>query len=345
MATPTAPVDGDVDAHFMRRAVANASAARVVSPPNPWVGAVLVAADGETFDGATEKHGSRHAERVALDAAGAAARGATMYTTLEPCSFVSRTGACSTALVEAGVARVVYAVADPDARVSGDGHRELTDAAIQVATGIEAALVEEQLRPYLVQRRTGRPYVVLKLAATLDGRLAAPDGTSTWITGAQARADVHRLRAQSGAIVVGSSTVRQDNPSLTVRDFTAPAPTGEVDLNPVRIVLGEAPGDASVHPAQSYTGDLGELLDQLGADGILQLMVEGGAAVDGAFHRAGLIDEYVIYLAPALLGGDDGVPLFRGPGAPTMADITRGRFVSVDRLGDDVRLVYRPTRP
>ncbi len=178
----------------------------------------------------------------------------------------------------------------------------------------------------------------------LDGRLAAPDGSSTWITGAEARADVHRLRAQSGAIAVGAGTVRADDPSLTVREFTAPAPTGDVDLDPVRIVLGSAPADASVQPAQTHTGDLRALLDRLGSDGIVQLMVEGGAGVAGAFHRAGLIDEYVIYLAPALLGGDDGVPLLRGPGAPTMADITRGCFVSVDRLGDDVRLVYRPTR-
>jgi diaminohydroxyphosphoribosylaminopyrimidine deaminase/5-amino-6-(5-phosphoribosylamino)uracil reductase len=190
--------------------------------------------------------------------------------------------------------------------------------------------VSEQLAPYLVHRRTGRPYVVLKLAATLDGRTAAPDGTSQWITGPDARADAHRLRAESQAVLVGAGTVRTDDPSLTVRHVEGP--------DPLRVVLGRAPAGARVHPCLEVSGDLGEVLDDLGRRGVVQLLVEGGATVAHAFHRAGLVDRYVTYLAPALFGGDDALALFRGPGAATMDAVRRGRFVSVSALGDDVRL-------
>ena len=186
------------------------------------------------------------------------------------------------------------------------------------------------LRPYLVQRRTGRPWVVLKLAATMDGRIAAPDGSSRWITGAAARLDAHRLRAASDAILVGAGTVRADDPALTVRQVPG--------RDPLRVVLGQPPDMARIHPAMVHEGDLEPLLDDLGARGVLQLLVEGGATVAGAFHRGGLVDQYVLYLAPALLGGDDGRPLFGGPGAPTMAEVWRGRIEAVHRLGPDVRI-------
>ena len=242
-------------------------------------------------------------------------------TTLEPCSHQGRTPPCVDGIVDAGIARVVVGIEDPDPLVAGQGLAALRAAGIDVTVGVEAATVADQLAPYLVHRRTGRPYVVLKLAATVDARTAAPDGTSQWITGPEARADAHRLRAESQAILVGAGTVRADDPSLTVRHVEGP--------DPLRVVLGRAPDGAKVHPCLERTGELGAVLDELGGQGVLQLLVEGGATVAHAFHAAGLVDRYVVYLAPAVFGGDDARPLFAGPGAPTMDVLRRGRFSSV----------------
>jgi diaminohydroxyphosphoribosylaminopyrimidine deaminase/5-amino-6-(5-phosphoribosylamino)uracil reductase len=318
------------DGEAMRRAVALAAGVRRSTAPNPWVGAVLETPGGRIWEGATRPPGGPHAEVVALAAAGEAARGATLWVTLEPCSHHGRTPPCAEAVVAAGVARVVVGIEDPDPRVAGAGIARLRDAGIDVAVGVEHELVAAQLAPYLTHRRTGRPYVVLKLAASADGRTAAPDGTSQWITGEAARADAHRLRAESQAVLVGAGTVRADDPSLTVRHAE-----GE---DPLRVVLGTAPEGAKVRPALELGGDLGGVLDELGRRGVLQLLVEGGASVAADFHRAGLVDRYVLYLAPALFGGDDGRPLFAGPGAPTLADVWRGRVVDVARVGDDVRI-------
>jgi diaminohydroxyphosphoribosylaminopyrimidine deaminase/5-amino-6-(5-phosphoribosylamino)uracil reductase len=319
------------DETMMRRAIRNASAVRATASPWPWVGAVLVSADGEVHDGATEvPPAGRHAEVVALDAAGAAARGATVFSTLEPCSHERAAGACADALVAAGVARVVVGIEDPDSRVAGTGIDRLRAAGIDVTVGVCAEDVTRQLAPYVKHRTTGRPYVVLKLAATLDGRTAAPDGSSQWITGEAARVDAHRLRAESDAVVVGAGTVRADDPTLTVRHVAG--------RDPLRVVLGHAPADAKVQPALELTGDLGAVLDELGGRGVLQAMVEGGAAVAHDLHAAGLVDRYVLYLAPALMGGDDGRSLFAGAGASTIDDVWRGRIVSVTQLGDDVRI-------
>ncbi len=325
------------DDGLMARAVARAEHSRLLAPPNPWVGAVLVTADGVSFEGSTRRPGGRHAEREVLVRAGERARGATLYVTLEPCSFHGRTPPCVDAVVEAGVARVVVAVADPDERVAGRGLSALERAGIQVTVGPGADAVEAQLAPYLTQRRTGRPLVVLKLAATLDGRMAAPDGTSQWITGPEARRDAHHLRAESDAILVGAGTVRADDPRLTVRGVTAP--DGRPPREPLRVVLGRAPAGAAIHPCLELAGDEATVLDELGRRGdVLQVMVEGGANVAARFHRAGLVDRYVVYLAPALLGGDDGRPVFDGPGAPTIDELWRGRLVDVRRVGADLRL-------
>lgn len=319
---------------MMRRAVALAAGARVRAHPNPWVGAVLESLDGTRFEGATAAPGGTHAEAAALAAAGPSARGATLWCTLEPCAHHARTPPCVEALVAAGVRRVVVAVADPDSRVAGRGLKQLRQAGLEVVVGVGAAEVEEQLAPYLAQRRRGWPWVVLKMAATLDGRTSAPDGSSQWITGAAARADTHRLRAESDAVVVGAGTVRADDPSLTVRLVEGP--------DPLRVVLGSAPEAAKVHPALELSGEPKHVLDHLGERGCVQVLVEGGAGVAGAFHRSGLVDRYVLYLAPALLGGDDGHPLFRGPGAATLADAWRGRILCARMVGDDVRIDLAP---
>jgi len=319
------------DEIWMQAAIGLARSVRASTAPNPWVGALVVpAGDDPVTEGATQPPGGPHAEAVALDLAGDSARGSTLYVTLEPCSHHGRTPPCADAVVAAGVKRVVVGILDPDPRVSGLGIQRLRDAGIEVEAGVLASEVEELLAPYLKHRRTGRPWVVLKLASTLDGRIAAPDGSSKWITGPEARADAHRLRAESDAILVGAGTIRADDPALNVRD----APGND----PLRVVLGTIPEGARARPAMEHEGDLAALLDNLGSRGVLQLLVEGGARVAWSFHDQDLVDQYVIYLAPVLLGGDDGVPLFRGPGAATLQDAWRGSIASLRRVGPDVRI-------
>ena len=323
------------DEAAMHLAIQVAAESRLWTAPNPWVGSVLLDAQRRVIStGRTQPPGGPHAEAMALREAGERAEGATLVVTLEPCSHHGRTPPCADAVIQAGIARVVVAVRDPDAKVAGQGIQRLRDAGIEVIEGVCASFVEEQLKPYLHQRRTGRPFVVLKLAMTLDGRIAAPDGTSTWITGEAARRDVHQLRAECDAILVGASTVRADDPSLTVRMVEGRDPT--------RYVLshsGHVAENAKVQPCVEVQGDLTEVIDELGRRGHLQLLVEGGASVAGAFHRADLVDQYYVYIAPALLGGDDGRPLFAGAGAPTMSDLWRGTFRSVTQLGADIRVI------
>lgn len=332
------------DRDLMARARANADRVRFITAPNPWVGAVVVAADGRIFDGATRPPGGPHAERVALTAASGAAAGATVYTTLEPCSHTGRTGPCTDALIEAGVARVVVGCLDPDPKVAGTGVARLRDAGIEVEEAVDRPEVEAQLAPYLHHRRTGRPFVVVKMAASLDGRTAAPDGSSQWITGPEARARAHRIRAESDAIIVGAGTVRADDPSLTVRDWQPPADVEipAAGLDPRRVVLGTAASGARVQPCDERSGDVETVLAELGEQGILQVMVEGGAATIAAFHRAGLVDRYELFLAPALFGGDDGRPLFAGAGAATIADVWRGDIVAVQPCGADLHVTLVP---
>ncbi|HEX7444135.1 MAG TPA: bifunctional diaminohydroxyphosphoribosylaminopyrimidine deaminase/5-amino-6-(5-phosphoribosylamino)uracil reductase RibD [Acidimicrobiales bacterium] len=331
----------------MQRAVDAAERVRGRTAPNPWVGAVVVPpADGTMpsawFTGTTERPGGAHAEVGALAAAGDRARGSTLFVTLEPCSHHGRTPPCVDAVLAAGVARVVVAVTDPDPQVDGRGIARLREAGVAVEVGVAADVVTEQLAAYLTHRRTGRPWVVLKLASTLDGRIAAPDGTSRWITGEAARFDAHRLRAVSDAVLVGAGTVRTDDPTLTVR-----LPEGDpyfraADEQPMRVVLGTVPDHAAVAPAVSLSGTPEEVLDDLGSRGVLQVLLEGGARVAHDFHARGLVDRYVLYLAPALFGGDDARPMFTGPGGATIADLWRGEVRSVTSLGGDIRVELAP---
>jgi len=326
----------------MGAAIEAAAEVRTSTSPNPWVGAAIVTDEGATITGATEPPGGRHAERVALDRVGDGAGGATMAVTLEPCSHQGRTGPCADAVIEAGVARVIVGVTDPDHQVTGQGIARLRAAGVTVEVGCEATRVERQLAAYLHHRCTGRPYVVLKLAATMDGRTSAPDGTSQWITGPEIRAEAHRLRAESDAILVGAGTVRADDPSLTVRHHEPEQHHPDVALDPRRIVLGHAPPSAKVHPCTEYRGPLDELLDRLGEEGVLQLMVEGGARVASDFHRAGLVDRYQLHLAPALFGGDDARGMFVGPGASTIGELWRANIDEVRHVGQDLLIELVP---
>jgi len=321
----------------MLAALDTAIPARRIASPNPWVGVVILSADGEVVArGTTEAPGGRHAEVVALEAAGPAAAGGTLVTTLEPCVHTGRTPPCTEAIVEAGVRRVVVGVPDPDDRVAGRGLAALRNAGLEVVVGVCEEQVRRQLAPYLHHRRTGRPFVVCKLAATLDGATAAPDGSSRWITGLEARRDAHRLRAESDAVLVGAGTVLADDPQLTVRHVAGP--------DPRRVVLGRVPATAKIRPCLEWDGPITDLLDELGRQGVLQLLVEGGAAVAGALHALRLVDRYVLYFAPALLGGSGGHPVLDGAPAPTIEAVWRGRLVGVTTLGEDLRVELEPHR-
>ena len=322
------------DERMMRLAVDTACTARLRSRPNPWVGAVVVAQNGEVFTGATLEPGNAHAEIVALNAAAHHAQDSTLFSTLEPCNHTGRTGPCTQAIIDAGVSRVVVGTLDPDSKVSGRGVQQLRNAGLTVDVGVLEQEVKQQLAAYLHHRATGRPFVVLKMASTIDGRIAATDGSSKWITGETARKRVHQLRAESDAIVVGAGTVRADDPSLTVRDADGPSPR--------RIVLGTIDASAKVHPCTQWTGTLPDLLDTLGKEGVVQLLVEGGARVAASFHRERLINQYIMHIAPVIAGGDNAAGVFAGPAASTMADMWRGRIVSSTNLDGDIEIILEP---
>ena len=324
------------DQQAMQIAITAADRARLISRPNPWVGAVVVTPSGEIFQGSTCRIGGPHAETEALRAAGSSAVDATIYTTLEPCNHTGRTGPCTEAIIEAGIKRVVIGVVDPDEKVSSRGIARLQEAGINVVVGICADEISIQLQAYLHHRKTKRPFVVLKMASTLDGRTAAPDGTSVWITGETARQRVQQLRAQSDAILVGAGTVRIDDPMLTVRDVDGQSPR--------RIVLGEVSPSARVNPCTQWRGALVDLLDELGSQDVLQLLVEGGPTVAATFHRENLIDQYILHLAPAIAGGNDSLPLFEGRGISTMSEMWRGKITSTQMLGDDVEIIFEKTQ-
>lgn len=327
----------------MERALGAAEAVRGLTAPNPPVGAAVRSESGDGwFIGATAPPGGPHAEAAALRAAGPAARAGTLYVTLEPCAHRGRTPPCTDAIIDSGLRRVVVGVEDPDPLVAGRGIASLREAGLEVEVGVERDRVADQLAGYLKHRRTGRPGVTLKLAATLDGFIAAADGSSRWITGEPARLDAHRLRARSDAVLVGAGTVRADDPSLTARLPDDDPYFRTADTQPVRVVLGRAPAGAAVLPALELRGELGGVLDELGRRGHLEVLVEGGATVAHAFHAEGLVDRYVLYLAPALMGGDNGRPLFAGPGAPRLSHLWRGRVRSVTSLGVDLRVELLP---
>lgn len=356
----------------MQRAIALGSLGRLTAPPNPWVGCVLVR-DGEVVgEGFHQAPGGAHAEVNALAQAGERARGATAYVPLEPCSHHGRTPPCTEALMAAGVTRVVAALIDPDERVGGTGVRVLREHGVEVAVGVGNEEARESLAPYLFHRMTGRAWCVLKSAISIDGRIAATDGTSRWITGEPARADSHRLRAESQAVLVGSGTALEDRPALTVRHLEPPAgrqplrvlldargrvpangPLFDTSLAPTLVVTTGA-ADPKVRAAWSEVGaevvevsegaegrgiDLEATLEILGARDVLQVLVEGGAALNGALLRTGLANRLVVYVGSKILGAQ-GHPLVGGPGPATMEDAFPFQLLNATKLGDDVRLEY-----
>jgi len=325
------------------RAVALGAAGLGTTSPNPSVGCVVLGPDGAPAgEGATRPVGGAHAEVVALAAAGARARGGTVVVTLEPCAHTGRTPPCTQALLAAGITRVVYAEGDPDPLAAG-GAAALRSAGVEVEQAPGGA---PYLLPWLAAVRLGRPYVTWKYAATLDGRTAAPDATSRWITGAEARADVHALRARVDAVVAGSGTVLADDPQLTVRD-AAGMPAGR---QPLRVVVdrrARTPATARVRDGSAETvisaaATPAALLVELHARGVRHALLEGGATLAGAFVGDGLVDEVVGYVAPALLGA--GPAALQTATTRTLADATRLDLIDVTRLGDDVRLTARPRR-
>ncbi len=325
----------------MDLALLAARSCRLITSPNPWVGCVVKTTQG-TFTGATAPVGGNHAEINALERAGSLAKGADLYTTLEPCAHQGRTGPCTEAIVASGITRVVIAISDPDKDVSGRGIAALRAANIEVVVGVRAAEATELLAPYIKHRRTGLPWVVLKLAASLDGYIAAPDNSSQWISSSQARSDAHRLRAESDAVLVGAGTIAADDPQLTVRDWHPSNGVTPRSDQPRRIVLGVAPAKAQVHPATQLSGPLPEVLQILGSQGVMQLLVEGGASTAASFHQAGLVDQYMIYFAPALFGSAAARRMFSGTGVENIAELWRGHIYSTTRLGPDLRIDLRP---
>jgi len=322
------------DVALMRRAL-ELAARGPLGDPNPRVGAVIVDPDGRVVgEGFHEGAGTPHAEVMALRQAGTAARAGTAVVTLEPCAHTGRTGPCTLALIEAGLSRVVFGQSDPNPSAGG-GEALLKAAGVRTTAGVLAEESAALNDAWTFSMAAGRPKVTWKFAATLDGRSAAADGTSRWITGPQARADVHRLRAQCDAILVGIGTVLADDPALTVR---TPA-----RRQPLRVVMGQRtiPKSARVLDLAAptlplATHDPAEALKALAEEEIHHVWLEGGPTVAAAFLGAGLVDEVIAYLAPALLGA--GAPAVGDLGIRSIDQALRLTTPEVTTIGADLRI-------
>jgi diaminohydroxyphosphoribosylaminopyrimidine deaminase/5-amino-6-(5-phosphoribosylamino)uracil reductase len=355
---------------FMRLALREAAKGLGRTSPNPAVGAVLVRGGRVIARGHHSRAGGPHAEVVAIRAAGARARGADLYTTLEPCDHFGRTPPCSIAVLEAGVRRVFVGSADPNPLVNGKGIARLREAGVAVAEGVLRDECDALNAHWFKYMRERRPYVTLKAAVTLDGRIATRTGDARWVTGEAARRWVHRLRDRVDAVLVGSGTARADDPLLTTR---LPGGRGR---DPLRVVLDtelalparlallhpRSPAPtlvAHASPRTRRTGpgvellrcrrgkggvDLRDLLAKLAARGVTHLLVEGGARVHARFLAEGLVDRMAVFVAPKLVGAD-GVPLLAARGPARMADALRLEEVTVERVGEDVLVIGRPSRP
>ncbi len=334
------------DISHMRAALALATRGLGRVAPNPSVGCVLVQDGRIVGRGWTQPGGRPHAETEALARAGVEARGATAYVTLEPCSHQGVTGPCAVALINAGVSRVVCAMEDPDERVSGRGLVMLRDAGIEVESGVLEPEAKALNQGFILHRTQGRPMVTLKLATTLDGKIATAAGDSKWITGAEARAEAHGLRANHDAILVGSGTALADQPALTCR---LPGVTGQ---DPLRVLLdrrgrvaeGAAPRDAAAETMVLGGDDCepGSALTALADRGVTRLLIEGGGAVAASFLRAGLVDRVVWFQAGGILGGD-AAPAVASLGLSTVSEMPRFtlRETRLFGNGDRMALLFR----
>jgi diaminohydroxyphosphoribosylaminopyrimidine deaminase/5-amino-6-(5-phosphoribosylamino)uracil reductase len=350
----------------MQRALDLAREAPEPTSPNPAVGAVVVADGRIVAEGVTEPPPGAHAEVVALRAAGASARGGTLFVTLEPCNHRGRTPPCTAAIIEAGIAEVHFAVADADPNVAGGGRAALEGAGIRVVAGEGEREARRINEAFFKHRTTGLPFVIAKFAASLDGRIAAASGDSRWVSGPETRAWAHVLRTRIDAILVGSSTVVVDDPLLTAR------PDGvDAARQPLRVVVdtrGRTPPMAQVFtgPAKTLVAtsehahtdwraaieargaevvsfpladdhvDLRALLAELARRDVLTLLVEGGGVILGSFFDAGLVDKVQAVIAPMIIGAADAPAAVAGVGADRMADALRLREVTVERLGEDI---------
>ncbi|MSO44975.1 MAG: bifunctional diaminohydroxyphosphoribosylaminopyrimidine deaminase/5-amino-6-(5-phosphoribosylamino)uracil reductase RibD [Thermoleophilia bacterium] len=361
--------------HLLIRACELAERGRGRVSPNPCVGAVI-ARDGVIVgEGWHAGPGQAHAEPAAIAAAGGAASSATLVCTLEPCSHTGRTGPCTEAIIAAGVARVVIGALDPLERTRGEGARILAEAGIEVvvADGEDAARARAVASPFLTWAVLGRPEVTLKMAASLDGRVATRTGSTRWISSPEARAHVHRLRADMDAVGVGIGTAVADDAMLTARDVAIPEgrvatrvvfdPRARLPLTsalattaleaPVTVLAGsEADGahiealraagiDVEVGPTPHGAGFLADGLDALGRRGIQSILIEGGPTIAGALLEAGLVDVLAWVVAPIVIGGDSAPVAVRGVGADQITDAVRIRSPRVERLGDDVLITGR----
>jgi diaminohydroxyphosphoribosylaminopyrimidine deaminase/5-amino-6-(5-phosphoribosylamino)uracil reductase len=367
----TTPDPTRSDDHFMREALALASQSIGLSEPNPRVGCVITSAEGRVLGrGFTQEAGGPHAEVMALrDAAaqGHELKGATAYVTLEPCSHHGRTPPCCDALIAAGLGRVVAASQDPNPLVAGNGSARLRAAGIAVTTGLLAGEARELNIGFFSRMLRKRPWVRLKTAVSLDGRTALDNGKSQWITGEAARIDGHAFRKRAGAILTGVGTVLEDDPRLDVRLVDTPKqplrvivdsrletpPSARMLLPPGQVLLYAAGHDRpredalkargaeiAFAPGPSGKVDLPSMLTDLAQRGVNELHVEAGHKLSGSFVREGLVDELLVYQAPKLLGLGAGLASF-GP-LEDLADALALRFVAVERLGDDLRLIARP---
>ena len=355
------------DEAYIERAIELAERGRGMVSPNPMVGAVVVADGVVVGEGWHEGAGLPHAEVLALNAAGERARGATLYTSLEPCDHYGRTPACTEAIIEAGIARVVSAASDPNPIVDGRGFSALTSAGMEVRHGILGEIAERLNAPFAKHVRTGMPFVTWKAAATLDGKVAARDGSSRWITGEAARADVHRLRGASDAIVVGAGTALADDPALTVRDpgYRGRAPwrvlvdargrvssTGDLfdDAAPTLVATTElaspaareawaaAGAEVEVFEPEGERVPLSALLALMGKRDVQSVLLEGGPTLAWSAVEDGLVDRVVVYLAPRIVGGEEAPTVLGGRGFAPISKALQLKIHSAERVGEDLRV-------
>jgi len=358
------------DVKWMRQALRLAERGRGRTSPNPPVGAVVVAGGRAVGEGWHKGPGHKHAEIEALEAAGEAARGATLYVTLEPCTHHGRTPPCAPAVIASGVGRVVIGTLDPNPVVDGRGARELADAGLATEVGVGEAEAKRLIQSFAKHVRTGRPFVTAKVAASVDGRVAAADGSSRWITGPTARRDAHRLRGSCDAIIVGVGTVVRDDPELTVRlrgytgrqplrvlldpSARTPASAKALGAGALVAVTDKAPEDSvealratgaavAEFPAREGRVDLSAVLDELGRRDALEVLIEGGPTVLGDAVDRGLVDRFVIYVAPKLLG-ETGPGILAGIVVPNIDQARELQFVSVRHTGADLRIEAYPRR-